>query len=506
MTVHASYVLMVCENLLSLTDDNLFLVGHQNTEDSHPIPSFDEKLLMNLCSDVINVLKIENNILKIDDDTFVVGDLHGNYHDLLRILNYASKTTHKIIFLGDYVDRGHFSIECITLLFSLKVMYPDKYFLLRGNHEFDCMCSQYGFKKAILNHHNPKKIEKIVSAPTINYFQSSQIYFKELLDIDNVEETTDNHGNSYFDDHSHYGCYRYTEKLYESFLDAFSYLPIAAIVNTDTLCIHGGLSPYLDKVEKIERFIQRPISNYDQNQLLIDLLWSDPSIENCDSFLENPRGKGKLFNCIATSTFLRNNNLQRIIRAHECVKNGIEFNFNDKCITVFSASSYNQDLGNKSGILKLHKKDNRIEPIIFKPFKRLIKCDTLYYKVQKFNDSNISKPLLSHFNIKSISSLKSMPNQAKSNKNAALLLHLPKNIIAGMPSNRKKGSCGRSLSFTTCSKLKNNSKSITPKNSLPCDISCFNNFKINEFGNENEDQKSSDDHVNLPSLNKSDQK
>lgn len=78
--------------------------------------------------------------------------------------------------------------------------------------------------------------------------------------------------DKYFADHSHIHCYKYTEKLYESFLDAFSYLPIAAVVNSTSFCIHGGISPHLDNIKKITKFIQRPIYSFDQNQLLTDLL------------------------------------------------------------------------------------------------------------------------------------------------------------------------------------------------------------------------------------------
>lgn len=95
--------------------------------------------------------------------------------------------------------------------------------------------------------------------------------------------------------HDHFSyihCYKNTKKLYESFLDAFSYLPLAAIVNSTSFCIHGGLSPLLDNIDKISRFIRRPIHTFDQNQLLTDHFWSDPFDEH-NTFLENPRGKRK---------------------------------------------------------------------------------------------------------------------------------------------------------------------------------------------------------------------
>lgn len=157
MTKHASYIFQTYSTLLNLSLDQLLQLGRNQSDDPNPIPSFDENLLINLCSEARSVFEQENIILEIDDDTIVVGDIHGSFHDLLRILNYIQSDNSKILFLGDYVDRGSFSIECITILFALKVSFPDKYFLLRGNHEFDAMCSHYGFKKEILNYHKSKK-------------------------------------------------------------------------------------------------------------------------------------------------------------------------------------------------------------------------------------------------------------------------------------------------------------------------------------------------------------
>ena len=143
-------------------------------------------------------------------------------------------------------------------------------------------------------------------------------------------------------------------------MEAFAYLPICALVNKTSLCIHGGLSPQFDKVDRIRKKIQRPIYNFDENKLLSDVLWGDPSHEemvqqSSQLFYDNPRGRGKFFTGIAVSNFLKGNDLKRIIRAHECVVNGIEESFKEKCITVFSASSYDHQDGNSSGILKIYK-------------------------------------------------------------------------------------------------------------------------------------------------------
>ena len=120
----------------------------------------------------------------------VVGDVHGQYFDLLRLLSFGgSPADQNYLFLGDYVDRGKNSIECIALLFAFKARYPNKFFLLRGNHECASINRVYGF----------------------------------------LDE-----------------CHRrYSIKLWKSFGDAFQYMPVCAVIDERIVCMHGGLSPDL---------------------------------------------------------------------------------------------------------------------------------------------------------------------------------------------------------------------------------------------------------------------
>jgi serine/threonine-protein phosphatase 2B catalytic subunit len=78
--------------------------------------------LLELINIFINIIKEEPNIVKIDDPVTVVGDIHGQFYDLLKLLELGGNPEeNKFLFLGDYVDRGAFSIECVILLMTLKV-------------------------------------------------------------------------------------------------------------------------------------------------------------------------------------------------------------------------------------------------------------------------------------------------------------------------------------------------------------------------------------------------
>lgn len=125
----SSYILSAYSFISSNTDDMLLDAGNRS-KNGNPIPSFDENLLIDLCSEATQIFANEKNILEIEGDIIIVGDIHGSLHDLLRILKFIKKKNSKILFLGDYVDRGNFSLECITILFALKVSYPDDFFLI----------------------------------------------------------------------------------------------------------------------------------------------------------------------------------------------------------------------------------------------------------------------------------------------------------------------------------------------------------------------------------------
>lgn len=391
----ASYISSAYSFIYSSSDEQLLKAGNSDVEGNQiPIPSFDEDLLINLCNDAKQIFKKEENVINIDGNVIVVGDIHGSLHDLFRILKYIENSGSKAVSLGDYVDRGNFSLECITLLFSMKILKPKSYYLIRGNHEFEEMCSRYGFKWEILNYYDPNKCfkEEIDQQKTKS----------EDEDKCNEEREENCTKKTYFADHININCYKYTEKLYDAFMKAFSYIPISAIINKTLICLHGGLTPLLNRIEEIKTQIKRPVTTFNENLILSDIVWGDPTRNMSHLYDESQRGRGKVFGGSAIVNFLNSNNLKRLIRGHQCVEEGIEELFNYKCITVFSASSYSNEMENSSGILKIYQQNDQTVFLNFPPINRLSKCDTVYYKVQPFNQKNTNQAKFSICNQKGV--------------------------------------------------------------------------------------------------------
>ena len=89
-------------------------------------------------------------MLKVDGKATIIGDVHGQFydlHDILKRFYNADDPDAKLLFLGDYVDRGAWGTEIVLLLFTLKIKYPDRIFLLRGNHESREMTEQFNYRE-----------------------------------------------------------------------------------------------------------------------------------------------------------------------------------------------------------------------------------------------------------------------------------------------------------------------------------------------------------------------
>lgn len=238
----------------------------------------------------------EPNVLRIDAPIYIFGDIHGQYQDFIRFLKMTGlPPKHKFLFMGDYVDRGNNSIEVISLIFSMKILYPNHVFVLRGNHECPTVNVNYGF------------------------YQECEDRFKEN------------------------NTFKIINKTLKS-------LPVAAVINNKVFCVHGGLSPDLkmiDDINKINRF--RDIPN---DGLLCDLLWADP--RSTSDWSPNERGVSYYYNEKIIDNFLKDNNLDLICRAHQMVVNGYSFFNNNKLVTIFSAPNYCGSCGNDGAVMEIN--------------------------------------------------------------------------------------------------------------------------------------------------------
>lgn len=258
------------------------------------LPIVHEQSLIHLIKEVKKIFAAEDAILHVQSPCIVIGDLHGHLLDLLRVIAQNGLPDKvKYLFLGDIVDRGEFSLETLILIITLKHLYPDNVYVIRGNHEFSLLCTQMGF----------------------------------------LAEINSTYKNSL---------------IYSVFMELFSYMPVAAIINKQILCVHGGIGPEINSLDQIAA-IQRPLEDY--NQVIVNaLLWSDPS-DIIKFFHPSQRGMGYLFGETGLKTFLAENHMKVLIRGHECVTEGLDFKFNNELITVFSASNYCGSTGNTAGVL-----------------------------------------------------------------------------------------------------------------------------------------------------------
>lgn len=213
----------------------------------------------------------------------VCGDIHGQFYDLLNIfeINGLPSETNPYLFNGDFVDRGSFSVECIFTLFGFKLLYPNHFFLSRGNHESVNMNQMYGFTGEVVA--------------------------------------------------------KYSQTMSEMFTIVYNWLPLCHCINQKILVMHGGLfskdGVALDDLRTIDRNRQPP-----EEGLMCELLWSDPQPQNGRS--PSKRGVGIQFGPDVTKAFLEHNKLDYVIRSHEVKDEGYEVAHDGKCITVFSAPNY----------------------------------------------------------------------------------------------------------------------------------------------------------------------
>lgn len=213
-----------------------------------------------------------------DAQLTVCGDTHGQFFDLMELfrLNGVPTDKHYYLFNGDFVDRGSWSCEIALLLYAYKWLRPDAFFINRGNHETDDMNRVYGFEGECKA--------------------------------------------------------KYNERVFKLFSESFSALPLATLIGSKFLVLHGGLFSddkiTLDDIRKLNRHNQRQPG---QAGLMMEMLWADP--QTAPGRGPSKRGVGMQFGPDVTKRFCDNNGLEAVIRSHEVRMEGYEEEHNGKCIT-----------------------------------------------------------------------------------------------------------------------------------------------------------------------------
>ncbi|QLC49965.1 metallophosphoesterase [Methanolobus zinderi] len=204
-----------------------------------------------------------------DPDVMFIGDIHGNLKALDLLLEFKESSGFEtVVLLGDYVDRGRNSIAVLSTLFELKIVEPENIVLLRGNHESQEMNLRYGF-------------------------------YQEL-DL--------------------------SDELLEAVNIVFEQLPVAAIVNKNIFCVHGGIpgTVAINEISKKDSF---------------EYLWNDPSMKAGMS--QSIRGiRPRCFGRDILSGFLQKNGLSLMIRGHSALKQGYKWWFGKDLLSLFSTPKY----------------------------------------------------------------------------------------------------------------------------------------------------------------------
>lgn len=225
----------------------------------------------------------------------VCGDVHGQFYDLCHIFELGGfpSDDNPYLFNGDFVDRGSFSTEAILTLFAFKLLSPNCIHLIRGNHETKSMNKLYGFDGEVRH--------------------------------------------------------KYNDTLAEVFRETFCWLPLGMVLNRKVLVVHGGLfsrdGVKLEELRQIDRNREPP-----EEGLMCDILWSDPQKD--DGRSPSKRGVGVAFGPDVTRQFLKDNNLEMLVRSHEVRDEGYEIEHNGQLVTIFSAPNYCDQMGNKGAYIR----------------------------------------------------------------------------------------------------------------------------------------------------------
>lgn len=236
-------------------------------------------------------IRVEGRLVHLPPSgrAIIIGDLHGDLESLTHIIKNSGflEKTRKgenvhLIFLGDYGDRGPASLEVFYVVLKLKVLYPDKVILMRGNHE------------------GPEDLRPV---PHDLPVKLKQKYGEEA-----------------------------GAKTYAELRRLFNYYN-AVLIDERAVLIHGGVPSKALSVEDLAYAHTKHPKESD----LEEMLWSDPQ-EEIKGVQPSPRGAGKIFGADITRRLLKRLGVDILIRGHEPCQRGFKINHNGMILTIFSAN------------------------------------------------------------------------------------------------------------------------------------------------------------------------
>ncbi|KIW90796.1 uncharacterized protein Z519_08579 [Cladophialophora bantiana CBS 173.52] len=363
-----------------------------------PIP---EPQVRELCYKARELLIEEGNVVSVDAPVTICGDIHGQFHDLMELFRVGGDVPDtNYLFMGDFVDRGFYSLESFLLLLCLKVRYPDRITLIRGNHESRQITTVYGFYDECIRKYGSANVWRYC-CEVFDYLALGALILGATTDVppptgpmtssmneSNTQSTLPSEDDDLESEVLNANGEIISKTLRRQFaglsmnsqpsqafgdgsrispapdVDLASSLdgsqsspsqPPPSLFQPPTsstgavLCVHGGLSPLVETVDKI-RLIDRK-QEVPHEGAMCDLLWSDP--DEIEGWGLSPRGAGFLFGADIVRHFNHNNDLSLIARAHQLVMEGYKEMFDKTIVTVWSAPNYCYRCGNVAAILEL---------------------------------------------------------------------------------------------------------------------------------------------------------
>ena len=310
----------------SLINDFLQLLPNPDEEYTYykknaNIILLDKNYISNLITEALNQLKASSPLIKLRSPVKIFGSINGQYNDLMRYFSLFGRPSElkgdiescDYLFLGNFTNRGAFSLETVCLLLALKIKYNGHFHLLRGNQEDIEISKLYGL--------------------------ADECKEKLMEDI--------NQPNS----------------IFQQLCNLFEYLPLAAVINNQIFCAHSGISKNGLYLKEIQR-LTFPIK-IKSCQIAKDLLWNTPNIYENTNFnkLFPIEYKPEQFNANSLDTLFNNNKLKLMIRSHDVCQKGIGNCFGDRLITIFSSTNYCGVYQNAGAIIFI-KKSYEIQPKI----------------------------------------------------------------------------------------------------------------------------------------------